>query len=144
MSNLAPLERWKGFVDGTVTPVPMISEIFPMKFITVEKGYIKVTVCAEEKHLLPHKWAHGGFCATVIDTVLAAAVETSLEKGQFASTTDLNIKMSKAIPAGLELTAEAKLVTKSRSLGTAETKLVEDEGNIYAWGSASLMIRQAR
>lgn len=144
MPNLTPLQMWQGFIDNSITPVDMIRDLIPINFITVEKGYIKVSITAEKKHLLPSGWAHGGFCATVIDTITAGAVHTSLEQNQIASTTDLNIKMIKAIPPGLELQAEANLISKTRKLGTAEAKITDGKGEVYAWGSATCMIRERR
>jgi uncharacterized protein (TIGR00369 family) len=144
MTQLSPLQQWQAFVTGTARPSVMIQELIPMTFLEVEAGFIRVSTQADSRHLLPSQVAHGGFCATVIDTVTAGAVHTSLEMNQFASTTDLNVKMVKGIPEGVPLFAEGRLVSRSRQLGTAEGRIVDEEGTLYAWGSATCMIRQRR
>lgn len=142
--SLTPLQIWQGFIDGSVKPIEMISSVIPMTFLIVEKGYIKVTATAEDRHLLPSGWAHGGYCATIIDTITAGVVHTGLDANQFASTTDLNVKMIKAVPPGLALFAEATLVSQTRQLGTAEARVTDADGNLYAWGTATCMIRERR
>lgn len=141
---LTPLQIWQGFIDGSVKPIDMITLLIPMQFLQVEPGFIRVTATAEERHLLPSGWAHGGYCATIIDTITAGAVHTVLDAGQFASTTDLNVKMIKAVPPGLQLFAEARLISQTRQLGTAEARVMDADGNLYAWGSATCMIRSRR
>ena len=144
MSRLTPLQQWQAFVTGEASTGQMIGELIPMTFLEVTAGFIRVGTRADSRHLLPSQVAHGGFCATVIDTVTAGAVHTSLEMGQFAATTDLNVKMIRGIPEGLALFAEGRLVSKTRQLGTAEGRIVDGEGTLYAWGSATCMIRQRR
>ena len=61
--------------DGKLPYSPMASTI-PMKVIEVEKGKVAYLVTPDERHLNTLGGVHGGFYATVIDTITGGAIHT--------------------------------------------------------------------
>ena len=60
---------------------------------------------ADERHLNPLGGVHGGFAATVLDSVTGCAVHSMLEAGAGYGTIDLNIKMCRPIPKTKRITS---------------------------------------
>jgi len=135
-----PLQVWQSFIGAERLSTEMINSLVPLKFKIVEPGFIEVHTQADERHLLPSKIAHGGTAATILDTVTAGAIHTTLDIGFRAVTTDLNVKFIKGIPAGKPLIARATLVSKGARLGISEGKLFDEEGQLYAIATATCMI----
>ena len=99
---------------------------------------------AGDQHLNPMGGVHGGFAATVLDSVTGCAVQTMLGPGESYGTVDLNVKMVRPLPRHETLIAMANLVNISRSLGIAEASLRDQDGKLYAHATATCMILRAR
>jgi len=139
MKNLSGFELMQAMVDGRI-PMPSIAGVIPMRGVAVERGRIVFEAQADERHLNPLGGVHGGFAATVLDSVTGCAVHTMLEPGVGYGTVDLNVKMVKAVPRDVPLIAEGKVISVSRSLGVAEGTLKDAEGNLYAHATATCLI----
>lgn len=139
MKNLSGLELMQAMVAGQI-PMPPIAHVIPMKGVAAEHGRIVFEAQADDRHLNPLGGVHGGFAATVLDSVTACAVHTVLEAGVGYGTIDLNVKMVKAVPRGVPLIAEGKVISVSRSLGIAEGTLKDADGNLYAHATATCLI----
>ena len=139
MKNLSGLELMQAMVAGQL-PMPPIAHVIPMTGVAAEHGRVVFEAQADERHLNPLGGVHGGFAATVLDSVTACAVHTVLEAGVGYGTIDLNVKMVKAVPRGVPLIAEGKVLSVSRSLGIAEGKLKYADGNLYAHATATCLI----
>jgi uncharacterized protein (TIGR00369 family) len=139
IEKMSGLEIMQLMVQGKIPPPP-IANIVPMKGIAAEHGRIVFEAIADERHLNPLGSVHGGFAATVMDSITGCAVHTVLEPGVGYGTIDLNVKMLRAIPKNVPLIAEGKVIHISRSLGISEGTLKDTEGNIYAYATATCMI----
>lgn len=139
IEKLTGLELLKGMLEG-VYPMPSIAITFPMKAIGIEKGRVVFEAVADDRHLNPLGGIHGGFAATVLDSVLGCAVHSTLGKGVGYGTIDLNIKMVRPIPKNTTLIAEGKVLNSSRSLSISEGTLKDESGKLYAHATATCMI----
>ena len=139
IEKMSGLEIMQLMVQGKISPPP-IAKIIPMKVIAAERGRIVFEAIADDRHLNPLGGVHGGFAATVMDSITGCAVHTVLEPGVGYGTIDLNVKMLRAIPKNVPLIAEGKVIHISRSLGISEGTLKDTEGNIYAFATATCMI----
>ena len=103
-----------------------------------EKSVLTADVTPENSNI----WGgvHGGFYATVIDTITGGAIHTMLEAGINFGTIDLNVKMIRALQANQTYRAEAEVITIGRTLLTAEGRIIGDDGKIHAFGSASCLV----
>ena len=138
-SQMSGLQLMQGMCNGT-TPMPSMSETIPMLAGEVELGKVIFTVKADHRHLNPLGGVHGGFAATVLDSVTGCAVFSMLEAGIGYGTIDLNVKMCRPVPINTELKAVGKIINLSKSLGIAEGQLIDDEGKIYAHATSTCMI----
>ena len=84
---------------------------------------------------------HGGFAATAIDTALGSAVMTKLAADTGFGTIELKVNYVRKIDAqtGL-LTCRGTVIHAGRTMLTADAKLADAKGVLYAHGSGSFMV----
>jgi uncharacterized protein (TIGR00369 family) len=137
--KLTGLELLQSMAEGRIPRAP-ISEIIPMKPLEVASGYIKFSAKADKRHINPLGGVHGGFAATVLDSVTGCAVHTLLEAGVGYGTVDLDIKMVRPVPMDKELVAEGRVIHLSKKIGVSEGSLKDADGNLYAHATATCLI----
>ncbi len=140
-ATLSGLELLQASAGGDL-PRASIAATMGIEGMEVEKGHVVIHARADERHLNPLGGVHGGFAATVLDSVTGCAVHSMLEAGVGYGTVDLGVKMLRPVPANVELVAEARVTHISRSLGVAEGTLRDTEGQLLASASASCFIRR--
>lgn len=139
IKNLSGLQIMQEMCNGNL-PMPSMATTIPMKPTLIESGQVTFEVQADQHHLNPLGGVHGGFAATVLDTVTGCAIHTVLEAGAGYGTIDLNIKMCRPIPQNRPLTAIGQLISTSKNLAISEGKIIDEDGKLYAHATATCMI----
>ncbi|WP_286861488.1 MULTISPECIES: PaaI family thioesterase [Acinetobacter] len=139
IKNLSGLQIMQEMCNGNL-PMPSMATTIPMKPTLIESGQVTFEVQADQHHLNPLGGVHGGFAATVLDTVTGCAIHTVLEAGAGYGTIDLNIKMCRPIPQNRPLTAIGQLINTSKNLAISEGKIIDEDGKLYAYATATCMI----
>lgn len=137
--ELSGLDLLQAIVDGKA-PMPPMARTIPMTIISVVPGEVIFTATAGQQHLNPLGGVHGGFVATVLDSVTGCAVHSLLETGVGYATVDLNVKMIRPVPRDQELTAIGKVINISGRLAVSEGRLQDGAGEILAHATATCMI----
>ena len=123
-------------------PHPPMAETIPMKMVEINEGEVRFLVRAGSPHINPLGIVHGGFAATVLDSVTGCAVHTLLDAGVPYATIDLNVKFTKQIPIDTDLWAVGKVINISKKLGIAEGEIRDNDGNLYAHATASCLVKR--
>ncbi len=139
INKMNGLEVMQGIVQGDI-PHPTMAETIPMKVLSANEGSVIFEVIADSRHTNPLGGVHGGFAATVLDSVTGSAVHTMLAAGQGYGTIELNVKMLKPVPKDTVLKAEGSVISMSKSLGVSEGRLTDDDGKLLAYASATCML----
>jgi uncharacterized protein (TIGR00369 family) len=121
-------------------PMPAMAETVPMQCIGAASGTVTFSARADSRHLNRANNVHGGFTATVMDSVTSCALRTVLEAGAGFVTIELNVKLLRPVPRDRDLRAEGKLINASRRLGTAEARLFDDQGKLCAHATATFVL----
>ncbi|OTG81571.1 PaaI family thioesterase [Acinetobacter sp. ANC 4648] len=137
--EMTGLEFLQAMVNGDI-PRASISETIPMDLHAISEGTASFHVKADKRHLNPLGGVHGGFAATVLDSVTGCAIHSMLEPGVGYGTIDLNIKMCRPIPLDKELLAIGQVINMSKNLGISEGKIIDEDGKLYAHATATCMI----
>lgn len=140
--EMTGLQLLQAMAAGQIPPAS-ISDTIPMKPTQIESGQVTFAVQADKRHLNPLGGVHGGFAATVLDTVTGCAIHTMLEAGVGYGTIDLNIKMCRPIPKDKALIAIGSVINTSKNLAISEGKIIDEEGKLYAHATATCMIIRA-
>lgn len=141
--HLSGIEYLRLVMAGELPPPPMC-ETLPMRFTHVGDGVVRMTASADIRHTNTIGGVHGGFAATVIDSVTGCAVHTSMKPGESYTTIALELKMLRPTPIDEPVFAEGRVINISRRLGVAEGLLRSVEGKLLAQGSATCMIFRER
>ena len=125
--------------DGAISHAPMASTI-PMKLVEVKTGYIVYEVTPNQTHINLQGGIHGGFCATVLDSVTGAAAHTIMDKGVRFATTDLNIKMIRPMQINKTYRGIGTIINTGKTLVMTEGRIIDENEKVFAHGTATLMI----
>jgi uncharacterized protein (TIGR00369 family) len=120
---------------------PPIADLLNFTLVRVGPGIALFAGTPAEYHYNPIGVVHGGFAATLLDSALGCAVHTTLKPG-FAYTT-VELKVNYVRP--LQLTtgtveAQGKVIHVGSRLATAEARITDSNGKLYAHGSTTCMI----
>jgi uncharacterized protein (TIGR00369 family) len=139
--EMSGLELLRAAVSGHL-PRSSMAETIPMWFTEVDPGYAKMTARAGSQHLNPLGGVHGGFAATVLDSVTGCAVHSMLEAGVGYGTIDLQVKMLRPVPCDQDVVAEGRTVHVSRNIATSEGTLKSLDGKLLATATATCFLKR--
>src|SRR5262245_59095807 len=114
-NNLNGLEYMQAAVADKI-PTPAIATTIPMRCIAAEKGSVVFSARADARHLNRADNVHGGFAATVLDSVASSALRTQLEAGVGFVTIELNVKFLRPVPCDTDLRGAGKCISVSRRI----------------------------
>jgi uncharacterized protein (TIGR00369 family) len=138
--EMSGLEFVQGLVNRTL-PLNMIAQTLGYDVIEAEKGRVVVAVDPREAHLNPYGTIHGGLTATLLDSCMGLAVQSTLDKGFGQTTVEFKISLIRPItPESGRLTAEGTVLNCGRRIGTAEGRLTDGKGRLLAHGTTTCLI----
>jgi uncharacterized protein (TIGR00369 family) len=142
-NEMSGLEFVRGLVDGTL-PLNTIAQTLGYDVTEVESGRVVVTAEPSGHHLNPAGTVHGGLTATLLDSCMGLAIQSTLEKG--VGQTTLEFKISLLRPITLEtgmIRAEGIVLSRGRRVGTAEGRVTDGNGRLLAHGTTTCLIFQS-
>jgi uncharacterized protein (TIGR00369 family) len=138
--QMSGLEFVQGLVDGTL-PLNTIARTLGYDVTEAVSGRVVITAEPSGNHLNPAGTVHGGFAATLLDSCMGLAVQSTLERG--GGQTTLEFKISLLRPITLEtgaIRAEGMVLSRGRRVGTAEGRLTDGSGRLLAHGTTTCLI----
>jgi uncharacterized protein (TIGR00369 family) len=140
--EMSGLEFVKGLVDGTL-PLNTIAETLGYDVTEAVSGRVVVTVEPSGIHLNPAGTVHGGLAATLLDSCMGLAVQSTLEKGISQTTLEFKISLVRPItPETGLIKAEGMVLSRGRRVGTAEGRVTDGNGRLLAHGTTTCLIFQ--
>ena len=138
------LEVMQAMLAGEL-PYPHIMQTLDYSLLEVDKGRAVFQGMPQLMHYNPLGSVHGGWYATLLDSALGCAVHTTLDVGQGYTTAELGIHIVRAAShTSGPLRAIGHVVHVGRQLATAEARIVDADGMLYAHGSTTCLVFQAR
>src|ERR1700735_3523751 len=120
---------------------PPIAALLDFTLVRIEPGRAVFSGTPSEFHYNPIGAVHGGFAATLLDSALGCSVHTTLTPG-FAYTT-IELKVNYVRPLLMStgpVEAEGRIIHVGSRLATAEARVTDATGKLYAHGSTTCMI----
>jgi uncharacterized protein (TIGR00369 family) len=140
--EMSGLEFVQGLVDGTL-PLNTIARTLGYDVTEAASGRVVVTVEPNETHLNPAGTVHGGLAATLLDSCMGLAVQSTLEQGTGQTTLEFKISLLRPItPETGLITAEGVVLSRGRRVGTAEGRVTDGNGRLLAHGTTTCLIFQ--
>jgi len=138
--GLSGLDYLRKIVAGEL-PAPPIGALMNFRVNEVEEGRAVFSVTPSEYHYNPIGVVHGGVAATLLDSAMGCAVHSVLPAG--AAYTTLEIKVNYIRPMTAEtgpIRCEAKVIHVGARTATAEGRIEDERGRLYAHGTTTCII----
>jgi len=130
----------QGLVDGTL-PLNMIAETLGYDVVEAERGRVVVAIVPDDRHLNPAGTVHGGLAATLLDSCMGLAVQSTLDKGIGQTTIEFKITLIRPItPQTGPIRAEGTVLNAGRRVGSAEGRITDGAGRLLAHGTTTCLI----
>jgi uncharacterized protein (TIGR00369 family) len=108
-----------------------------------ERGRIVIALVPTDAHLNPAGMVHGGLTATLLDSCMGLAVQSTLDKGSAQTTLEFKISLLRPItPETGPILAEGRVLNCGRRIGTAEGRVTDGKGRLLAHGTTTCLIFQ--
>jgi len=134
------LEWMNAMVAGEIPPPPF-AEALDLRFDHAELGRVIFSAYTHEWISNPVGTIHGGFIATVLDSVLTLAVQTNLPDDRSATTVDLHVQYVRPLFVGSgRIVAEGLALHVGSTLATAEGRLTDERGKLIAHATGTFAI----
>jgi uncharacterized protein (TIGR00369 family) len=140
---MSGLEFVQGLVDGTL-PLNTIAQTLGYEVSEAVSGRVVVTAEPSGSHLNPAGTVHGGLTATLLDSCMGLAIQSTLEKGIGQTTLEFKISLVRPItPDTGPIKAEGIVMSRGRRVGTAEGRVTDGSGRLLAHGTTTCLIFQS-
>jgi uncharacterized protein (TIGR00369 family) len=138
--GMSGLEFVQGLADGTL-PLNTIAQTLGYDVTEAVSGRVVVVSVPTVALLNPAGTVHGGFTATLLDSCMGLAVQSTLEKGVSQTTLEFKISLVRPItPETGPIKAEGVVLNRGRRIGTAEGRVTDEKGRLLAHGTTTCLI----
>ena len=122
-------------------PAPPIAELLGFHLVEVEPGHAVFEVNPGEQHYNPIGVVHGGLAMTLLDSAMGCAVQTHMPAGGGYTTLEAKTNLVRAITGTTgKLRASGKLVYLGKRVATAEGRLEDATGKLYAHATTTCIV----
>jgi uncharacterized protein (TIGR00369 family) len=136
--NLTQREEIERWWRGMGSP---LNELLDMRLVSLGDGEATFEALPSAKFYNPQQRSHGGYAATLLDSAMGCAIFSRLGKNSNFGTIELKINYVRGIFAETgRLTCTGKVIHFGRRIQTAEARIVDEAGKLYAHGSGTFMV----
>jgi uncharacterized protein (TIGR00369 family) len=130
----------QGLADRTL-PLNTIAETLGFDIAEARSGRVVVTAEPRDIHLNPAGTVHGGLAATMLDSCMGLAIQSTLEKGIGSTTLEFKISFVRPItPETGPIRAVGTVISCGRRVGTADGRITDGAGRLLVHGTTTCLI----
>ena len=138
--TMSGLEVVKAIQAGEL-PAPPLAELIGMWVAEASEGRVVIAIEPAEYHYSPLGMVHGGIAATLLDTAMGLAVVSMLPAATGFTTLELKVNYVRPITDKTRmLFCEGKIIHMGNRISTAEGRLTEASGKLYAHGTTTCLV----
>ena len=147
--GLIPMETWRAEkpldvfrkMIGRELPAPPIGEHFDFTMSEIGAGRAVFEGKPHGKFYNPLGTVHGGFITTLLDSAMACAIHSTLDAGRGSTSVEIKVNFVRPIfeKTGT-LRAVGEVVNVGKQIASAEGKLLDENGKLYAHGTTTCFI----
>src|SRR5512139_2224730 len=94
--GLSGLDYFRKMMAGELPP-PAMLQLFNIRMVEVDNGRVAFSATAEERFYNGTGVAHGGFAATLLDTALGCAINSTMPVGKRFTTLELKVNLTRPL-----------------------------------------------
>jgi uncharacterized protein (TIGR00369 family) len=141
---LSGLEYMRHLMSGELPPSGM-AQLMNFRLVEVSEGHAVFSVKPDERHYNGIGIVHGGLAATLLDSALGCAINTMMPPGRIFTTLEMKINYVRPLRRETgEVRCEASVLHVGARVATAEGRIVDQGGKLYAHGTATCMLFRSR
>jgi len=141
---LSGIEFLRAIRDGRL-PAPPIAELLGFRLVEVDTGHAVFEIQPGEQHFNPIGVVHGGIAMTLLDSAMGCAVHSHMPAGAAYTTLEAKTNLVRAVTAETGvLRAVGKVVNLGSRVATAEGRLVDAAGKLYAHATTTCLVLRER
>ena len=138
--HMSGLEFLQALIAGKLPRSPM-SQLMNYDLTEVSEGRVVVECVPDDRYGNFIGIAHGGLASTLLDSCMGASIQSTVPAEFAATTLELKINVVRPItPKVGKLVCEGKVIHPGRRIATAEGRIVDAAGKLYAHGTTTMMI----
>lgn len=141
--TMSGIEFLRAMAEGRVPPPP-IGVLMSMGIDSVEEGRVVFTGTPDSSHYNPIGMVHGGFAATMLDTVCGCAVHSTLPAGKAYTSIEIKVSYLRPLQAGTRVVATGTVTKPGSRVAFADATLATEDGTLVATASSSLLVFDPR
>ncbi len=142
LAAMTGAEVMRGIATGRLPAAP-ISELANMHLAEVREGRVVFEAEPRFAHYNPMGSVHGGWFGILLDSAMACAVMTRLPRGHAYTTLEYKINILRPVFGSTgRLRAIGRSVHAGRRTATAEGRLEDAEGKLYATGTTTCLVME--
>lgn len=140
VKRLTGLEFLKGIQEGRLPPPP-IATLLGFALAEVEEGRALFVGTPDFRLYNPIGSVHGGYIATLLDSAMSCAVQTTLPAGFGYTTVEIKVNFVRAVTDKTgAVRAEGRIINAGKRIGTSEGRLTDGQGRLLAHGTATCLV----
>src|SRR5258706_4779888 len=138
--SMTGIESLRALRDGRLPPRPM-AQLLGFRLTEVEPGHAVFEITPGEQHYNPIGVVHGGLAMTLLDSAMGCCVQTRMPAGSTYTTLEAKTNLVRAISAKTgKLRAIGKVVHLGKRIATAEARLEDAAGKLYAHATSTCIV----
>lgn len=138
--TMSGLDYLQAMIDGTIPPPPIASHI-NLEIAEVRPGVAIMAATPDDSHYNPIGSVHGGFFATLLDSVCGCAVQTTLPAGTAYTSLDLTVSFLRGISTDTGRVVATGRVTKPGSRAAfVEADIKDANGRLLATATSTCLV----
>ena len=135
------LKYIEALANGEIPLLPIAKNLGLTGIHHVEKGKVRFGTELGGWQMNIGGMIHGGLTATLCDSALGCAIHTTVPQGMAYTTSELNVNFVRPVsPQMKQLYADGVVLHSGRQIATAEAKVVDDEGTLYAHATTTCLV----
>lgn len=139
-ASLSGLEFLQGIKAGQLPPPP-IALLMGFDIVEVEEGRAVFAVEPAEYHYNPIGVVHGGLAATLLDSAMGCAVQSTQPAGRGWTTLELKTNFIRPMTRDTgRVTAEGRVLHAGSRVATAEGRVEDAAGRLLAHATTTCLI----
>jgi uncharacterized protein (TIGR00369 family) len=140
MASMTGLDFVRAFFEGKLPAPPIMQTIEPYDQ-TAEPGHVVFYSVPGFRHYNPIGSVHGGYAATLLDSVMGLAVHTALPAGTGYTTLEFKVSFIKGMTEHTgPVRSEGKTLSVGRRAATAEARITDAKGRLLAHATTTCLV----
>ena len=141
--SMPGIDFLRAMIEGRFE-APPIARLLGFRLAQVDHGLAVFECTPGEQHYNPIGVVHGGLAMTLLDSAMGCAVHTQMPAGTGYTTLEAKTNLVRAITAQTgPLRATGRVVHAGRSVATAEGRIEDAAGRLYAHATTTCLILAA-